>query len=329
MPIRKDRAGRWHVEVCIQRQRVHRRLAAGATAGDAKQLEAELVRALGQRRAPVVPGDPLIADVLADYTGRHAQQLRSPETATFHALRIGRWVEGRRCSEARQVAAAITADMHGHYAPGTINRSLGALKRALRIAWDLGRTPVDHSQAVRRLPEHNARSTTLTMQQVQRLAGQASEPVRAAIWIALFTGMRRGEILKMQAADVGRHELVIHAGNTKTQKTRTVPIIPPVRPWLAYVPLAITFEGLKSGFRRAREAAGLPEVQFRDLRRSCGSLMVQHGATLHQVQKVLGHSSPVVTERVYAHLADRDLRQGMQGLVDLHRDLHRKGRRRA
>lgn len=282
------------------------------------------MRALGQRRAPIVPGDPLIAAVLADYTERHAAHLRSPATARFHALRIGRWVEGRRCSEARHVAAAIAADMRGHYAVGTINRSLGALKRALRLAWEHGHTAVDHSQAVRRLPEHNARATTLTMQQVQQLAGHASQPVRAAIWIALLTGMRRGEILKLRADDVGRHELVIHAGNTKTLKTRTVPVIPPARPWLAFVPLQITAEGLKSGFRRAREAAGLPEVQFRDLRRSCGSLMVQHGATLHQVQKVLGHSSPVVTERVYAHLAARDLRHGMQGLVDLHRGLHRK-----
>ena len=58
-----------------------------------------------------MPGDPLLSELLADYTERHALTLRSPETAQFHAYRIGQWVEGRRASEAREVAAEIRDDL--------------------------------------------------------------------------------------------------------------------------------------------------------------------------------------------------------------------------
>ena len=330
MPTRKDAEGRWHAEVCFRRRRLHRRLPPGASASDAKRVEAELTKALhAQGALPAIPGDPPLTDLLADYTGRHAKTLRSPETAIFHALRIARWVEGQRASDSRAVAAKIKDDMHGHYAPATINRSLGTLRKALSIAWQSGRTPVDYSTLVRSLPENNQGTTVLDLRQVQSLCDHASPAVQAAIWIAIFTGCRRGEILALTQDMIGKDEITLPAGATKTLRTRTVPIIPPVRPWLKHVPLGINFEGLKSGFRRAREAAGMPDVNFRDLRRSCGTLMIQRGVPLHVVGKILGHSSTGVTERVYAHLAPKQLKEGLSVLSDLHRNLHRKPKKRA
>jgi integrase len=321
MPIRQDTDGRWHAEACVRRQRLHRRLPEGATARDAKRVEAELIRALHAakpKREITIPGDPPLTQLLADYTERHAATLRSPETAKFHAYRIGQWLEGRRASEAKEVAAAIREDMAGHYAAATINRSLGALKKALRMAWERGQTEADYSSLIRRMPENNARTTTLTIEQVGMLANHASEQVRAAIWISLFTGCRRGEILKLQKADISEDAITIQAGNTKTLRTRMVPIIAPVRPWLAFVPLSINFEGLKSGFRRARDAAGMPWVNFHDLRRSCGTLLIRNGVPLQVVAQILGHSNTSVTEKVYAHLAGEQVREGLDVLTGLH-----------
>lgn len=330
MPIRKDAAGRWHAEACVSRRRLHRRLPIGATASDARQLEAELVRSLGTaaaERRPIIPGDPLLSELLADYADRHAATLRSPDTARYHALRIGRWVDGRRASETRQVVAQIVQDLVPHYAAGTINRSLATLSTSLRMAWERGIVSADYSGLVKRLPEHNARTTWLTLQQVQRLADHASDTVRAAIWISVLTGCRRGEVLAMTQEMIGRDSITLPAGATKTLRTRTVPIIAPVRPWLKFVPLPITREGLKTGFRRAREAAGMGDITFHDLRRSCGTLLIQRGVPLHIVSRILGHTSTQVTERVYAHLANKQLRRGMGALADLHRELHRQRKR--
>lgn len=128
---------------------------------------------------------------------------------------------------------------------------------------------------------------------------------------------------------IGKDTITLPAGATKTERARSVPIIPPLRPWLKHVPLALTFEGLKTGFRRAREAAGMPHVQFRDLRRSCGTLLIQQGVSLHVVSQILGHSSTAVTERVYAHLASEQVHAGLNVLTGLHHRVHQRGRKKA
>lgn len=322
MPIRRTSTGRLEVYACVRGVRIHRRLPAGATAGDAKRVESELRLAAGRAsstRAVVIPGDPPMAAVLAAYVA-DAQHLRSPDTAIHHAQRIGQWAERYRASEARRCAAHIVADMRGHYAAATINRSLGALKRALRVAWERGQCAEDWSGHIKRLPEHNARDVYLNVDQVAAIANHASEATRAAIWIALLTGCRRGEVLAIQPADVGADSIIIRAGNTKTLRTRSVPIVPALRPWLAHLPLPLTFEGLKSGFRRAREAAGMPHVHYHDLRHSCATILLSLGTPLDVVRDVLGHSTIKMTER-YAHALvhrQRAALDGLGALVDLH-----------
>jgi len=330
MPTRKDADGRWHAEVCVGRKRLHRRLPEGSSAGDAKRLEAELTRALHAQktaRTPNVPGDPLLTDLLGDYTEHHAATLRSPETARFHAYRIGQWIEGRRASETREVAAKIVRDLQPVYAAATINRSLGTLKKALKTAWEDGRIEADYSGLVKRLPENNQRTVYLSMAEVKKLADLASEQVRAAIWVALLTGCRRGEVCKITATDIGKQTIRIQAGNTKTLRYREVPIVPALRPWLKQMPLAINFEGVKSGFRRAREAAGMEHVNFHDLRHSCATIMLQLGVPLHVVREILGHTSVKTTER-YAHVMVKPQREALAKLGRLHTDLHRAKKKR-
>lgn len=313
MSIWTDRDGRLHVAIMRDGRRIHRRLPAGGSQGDAKHLEAELRVALG-RRTPTIPGDPPLAAVMSLYLD-HAQGLRSPETARYHALRAGPWVAQHRASEAPQVAARMVSDLRRAYAPATINRTLGALKAALTLAYRQGLTPADYGGPIARLAEHNARHVYLTLEQVRTLTDHASEQVRAAVWIALLTGCRRGEILALRAEDVGHDTLTIRAGNTKTLRQRTVPVVAALRPWLEHVPLRINAEGLKTGFRRARQAAGLAHVRFHDLRHSCASLLIALGADLVVIRDILGHSSVRMTER-YAHLQVGRQREALDQLSD-------------
>lgn len=304
-----DKKGRRHVGIMAGGERVHRILPPGATAGDAKRLEADIRAALAARATPAIPGDPRLTQIMALYI-QHAASLRSSSTAIHHAQRVGPWAEKYRASQARQCAAHIIRDMTGHYAAATINRSLGTLKKSLKLAWDRGLTPLDYGQQIRRIPENNARDTVLSIEQVQSIAERCTPHMRAAIWIALMTGARRGEICKMRAEDISGQSLLIRAGNTKTLRTRTVPIVPAVRPWLKFVPLEIKPEGIKSAWRRARIDAGLPEVNFHDLRHSCASILIASGADLFTVSKILGHTSVKTTER-YAHMQIEQQRQAL------------------
>ena len=298
MSIWTDKAGRLHVGIMVAGRRIHRRLPPGASKSDAKLVEAELRRAAGRRQASI-PGDPPMAEIMGLYL-EHAKTLRSPETARFHALRAGPWLDGVKASDIEPAVDKMVKDMRGHYAPATINRSIGAIKAALRIAWRQRLIPEDHGARLARLPENNARHTYLEIADVARLADACSGQVRAAVWIALLTGCRRGEILTLQPENIRGDHLRIAAGNTKTLRERVVPIVPALRPWLRYIPLQINAEGLKTGFARARVKAGL-DVNFHDLRHTCASLLINTGTPLEVVRDILGHTTVRTTER-YAHL---------------------------
>lgn len=59
---------------------------------------------------------------------------------------------------------------------------------------------------------------------------------------------------------------------------------------------------------RLRREAGLPHLRIHDLRHQYASFLVNSGRTLYEVQQILGHSDPSVTQR-YAHLSSRSLQE--------------------
>ncbi len=81
------------------------------------------------------------------------------------------------------------------------------------------------------------------------------------------------------------------------------------------MPLQINFEGLKKGFRRAREKAGA-NVNFHDLRHSCASPLINIGVSLDIIRGIFGHASVKTTER-YVHLQIHRQARAMNQLSDL------------
>ena len=57
---------------------------------------------------------------------------------------------------------------------------------------------------------------------------------------------------------------------------------------------------------RLRKKAGLEHLRIHDLRHQYASFLVNDGRTLYEVQQILGHSDPSVTQR-YAHLSTKAL----------------------
>lgn len=58
---------------------------------------------------------------------------------------------------------------------------------------------------------------------------------------------------------------------------------------------------------RARDMVGAPDVHFHDLRHTAGTLAAQHGATLAELKRLLGHSSVRAALR-YQHAAEGRLK---------------------
>lgn len=262
-----------------------------------------------------IPGDPPMSAMMAVYLG-HAKTLRSASTSAHHALRLGPWADKYKASQAREFAAHVIKDMTGVYAPATINRSLATAKKGLALAWESNLTPENYGLRIKSLSVNNKREVFLSVDQVRQITQHCTEQAQAAIWAALLTGARRGEIFQIRKEHILPNEIIIPASHTKTLRSRVIPIIPALRPWLVHFPLTMTIDGVKSSWRRARVKADMEHVNFHDLRHSCASILIALGVDLYTVSKILGHSNTQTTQR-YAHLQIEQQREALNKLGDL------------
>jgi len=68
-------------------------------------------------------------------------------------------------------------------------------------------------------------------------------------------------------------------------------------------------------FKKVLAAAGLPRtIRLHDLRHSSASIQLAEGGSLVDVSRVLGHSSSVITQRLYAHALDDGQKAAVAGV---------------
>ncbi len=74
-------------------------------------------------------------------------------------------------------------------------------------------------------------------------------------------------------------------------------------------------------FKPAVAQAGLPwRLRFHDLRHTCASLLIAHGASVKAVRVQLGHASATVTLDRYGHLFPDELQRLADRLQDAYAD---------
>ena len=71
---------------------------------------------------------------------------------------------------------------------------------------------------------------------------------------------------------------------------------------------------VKGRFNPACDAAGLKGFRFHDLRHTAATLLMEAGAPLHAVQRILRHSNLRLTTETYGHLADGYLKNEVDRL---------------
>jgi integrase len=140
--------------------------------------------------------------------------------------------------------------------------------------------------------------------------------------MALFTGMRRGELFKLQWKDVDFERGFINIRDPKGGPDQKIPVNDGVRTILGTLSRnegPYVFPGRNGGRRtnirhqvnRIKKAAGLPK-DFRPLhglRHVYASMLASSGEVdMYTLQKLLTHKDPTMTQR-YAHLRDETLKK--------------------
>jgi integrase len=78
--------------------------------------------------------------------------------------------------------------------------------------------------------------------------------------------------------------------------------------------------------KRALRRAQLPDVSLHSLRHSASSIMLSNGGNPVDVAAILGHSSPEITVRIYAHSFDEGRQEAVEGASGI---LHKKSNEEA
>jgi integrase len=256
------------------------------------------------------------------------------DTSRRDQLRHLRWWQGRLgVLLLADVSAAVIAEERDRLArgvtvrgrrrsPATVNRYLTSLSHAFTIAvreWEwLERNPV---RRVRKLREPRGRVRFLSESERARLlaACRRSDDGRLfpLVVLALSTGARQGELLRLQWPDVDLERNIAVVHQTKNRERRALPIhglaLQSVRElWSTRNPRSdLVFAGRngkgvfpRKPWERALEAAEISDFRFHDLRHSAASYLAMNGATLTEIAEILGHKTLAMVKR-YSHLTEQ------------------------
>jgi len=149
--------------------------------------------------------------------------------------------------------------------------------------------------------------------------------------MALYTGMRRGEMFKLRWADIDFEKGFIRIVNPKGGTSQSIPLNDGARELLETLKKKgkgqYVFPGRKGGQRQdihrltrdIADKAGIPKTfrPLHGLRHVYASMLASSGKVdLYTLQKLLTHKDPRMTQR-YAHLRDEALKNASAVAADI------------
>ncbi len=276
---------------------------AQADAYDLKEAKRQAAVAHGIEHA----GSPLISKAVGLYL-QDKTKLKSFEAARENLNQIAWAYMGKTFVDLADVAQLVDKTREGVregviLSDATVKQRLALLRAACRWGWKKhNMCEADPTSRMQMPSVSNERHVYVGRAEVGRLVRAADrKDARAMILAAFYTGMRLGELFKVESRDGA---LIL--ADTKNGTRRVIPAHPRVKPLLRYLPLTANRNTLVRAWERARRAAGLDHVHFHDLRHSAASEMVNAGVDLFTVGRVLGHKDQRSTAR-YSHHRDETL----------------------
>jgi integrase len=215
-------------------------------------------------------------------------------------------------------------------APQTVKHVLTLVKRLLNFALHKGYVEYLPGRLHIAMPTVDNKVTeNITREQakqlLQALDEEQDQNMASLVRLALFTGMRRSALLHLQWDDLNfeRGFITLRGDVAKKKKTETIPMNAQTRAVLQSLVRTTSpyvFPGkdadtprsnISALLKRVRAKAGLPESfhPLHGLRHAFASWLASSGqVSMYELQKLLTHSSPQMTQR-YAHLHDDALRR--------------------
>lgn len=215
----------------------------------------------------------------------------------------------------------------------TVNRYLSAFSKVLSVAVkEWGWLETNPILKISKPKESRGRDRFLTQEEIHRLLKACKESttphLHAIVALAIFTGMRYGEIVKLHWKDINFDLGFITLQQTKNGDKRIIPITnetvrilqscpsygnameEPIfksrKRTSSTLPLSI-----RKSFAKALQVSNIKDFKFHDLRHTAASHLAMNKATQGELMAILGHKSPQMTRR-YAHYSQSHLQDLLQ-----------------
>jgi integrase len=193
----------------------------------------------------------------------------------------------------------------------TLNKNIGNLKAF--VHWCRKNRYANGEVKMRQLKEDERPVKSLTNTQIKKLlsASKPYQTLKMRILLALGMGLRRGDIESLRVADIDFENSYITTRSKKTRKSMgsrpvPVPIMAELKKYVSGIDpeQEKIFSDRFNQYRwdKIRHKVGLTDFKFHDLRKTFGSILAQKGVSTAVTQKLLEHSSPDLTNKVYTNV---------------------------
>jgi integrase len=201
----------------------------------------------------------------------------------------------------------------------TVNKDIRNLRAFVR--WCRKNRYANGEIEIKELKEDERPVKSLSNTQIKKLLS-TSKPYKTLwmrILLALGTGLRLGDIESWSISDIDFESSAVTTRSRKTRKSMgsrpvPVPIMAELKKYVSGLDAKQEniFNDNFSRYRwkKIRQKLGLDDFTFHDLRKTFGSVLAQRGVSTVVIQKLLEHSSPDLTNKVYTNV-DPVLRQAV------------------
>lgn len=232
----------------------------------------------------------------------------------------------------------VSVHINKHYKPGTINKHINYLRRILNVArtWGILRKSREELRISIRIPLGDPKQRFLSPDEALRLiraCEDESHPYLCLyIKLLILTGARSSEARLAKWQDFDLVKRVWTVPISKNGRARRIilneaslRILDDIRARSVSLGFGIAagdhlfmnphlkkpYKSFHLAWDRVRTRMGMREVRIHDLRHTYASFLINRGATIYEVQKLLGHHHISMTER-YAHLYPDTLQQRVE-----------------
>lgn len=192
------------------------------------------------------------------------------------------------------------------------------LARVLSVAKDRGRIAVNPCERGGRLYKADRADLIWTDEHIERFVAVASDELRLALILALWTGQRQGDLLRMAWTNYAGGKLRLR--QSKTGARVAIPVGATLEDALAATKrrattilttqdgTAWTSDGFRASWRKACARAGIDGVTFHDLRGSAVVRLALAGCEVPEIAAITGHTLADATAILDKHYLGRDVR---------------------